>query len=171
MAKGTIISDTFEKLAELGQSTTKKAGQAVNKTLNPLQILERQATDQSATGNQNGNEKNSQRKDKHTPLDFETLDKKYQKSDEQKQAELRNRLFQLVKSGEKEASEKVEQDKQQKEQTEHQEQQEKKKKQEERMAQEQQEGIPHGKEKKSIFAPKKRVQKEHAEYKPSSGKS
>ncbi|QQG43962.1 MAG: hypothetical protein HYW86_03790 [Candidatus Roizmanbacteria bacterium] len=169
MAKGQFWDDTFEKLAELGASTAKKTGQAVTKTFNPLQAFEPAAPIPTPEEQQKLNE-GMKNKDNHSKLDFEKLQKKYQYQDEQKEDALRQRLFQLVKNDEKEAVERNKQEKEQKEKQELQEQEEKKKKQQERIQQEQSAETPRGKERKSIFSKKKQAQKEHAEYKPSSGK-
>lgn len=151
--KGRILHDTFEQLAELGQSTAKKAVKQVGQTFNPLRILE---TEQN-------------KKQNHTPLDFEGLKKKYDDQDKQKEVALRTLLFHLVKEGEKEELEKSKKLKQEEEQRVLVEEQEKKKKEEERKKQEQQK-IPEGKKRRNIFSPKQTVKREHAEIKPSVGK-
>lgn len=170
MKKGSLARDTFEQLAEMGQSTAKKTVKSVAQTFNPLQVFENESDRQLSSEDQKTLGKEGQKKDKHTPLNFDKLDKDYQKTDSQKQAELRNHLFQLVKSGERELIERNEQEKKQKEQIELQEKEDKRKKEEERRLLEQ-DDMPKGKERKSILAPKKQAEKSHAEYKPSSGKS
>lgn len=169
MAKSNFLDDTFEKLAELGLSTAKKTGQAVNKTFNPLKALEKSNNDLRNKEAEKVAQEQA-KKTGHTPLDFDRLEERYQDQDKKKEADLRNRLFQLIKGEEKELIERRKQEKQQQEQQLLQEKEERRKKEEEKRMWEDSD-VPQGKERKSILAPKKRVQKEHAEFKPSTGKS
>ncbi len=168
MAKGQFWDDTFEKLAELGTSTVKKSGKSVKQTFNPLQIFE-------APSEQSAEQKKQMEKLKkkdHTPLDFQKLQETYQDQDEKKTAELRNRLFQLVKKGEEEELVKRKREREQQGQQELQEKEAKKKKEEEQKKLQEQSETPRGKERKSILAPKKRVVREsQAEFKPSGTKN
>lgn len=154
MKKGRILHDTFEQLAELGQSTAKKAVKQVGQTFNPLGILE--------------TEKN--KKQNHTPLDLEGLEKKYDEQDKQKEAVLRTRLFQLVKEGEKEELARQKRQKQEEQQKLLSEEEKKKKEEEEEEKRKQLAKAPKGKIRRSIFSPKKVAQREHAEVKPATGK-
>lgn len=168
--KGGFWEDTFEQLAELGQSTAKKSAQAVASTFSPLKIAEKIINPDANSSSEASQTKETKDKNpKHTPLDFEKLKQKYAQQDEQKVNQMRQRLFQLVKSGEKEAIQKLQQEEMQKKQKEEQEEMEKRKKQQKQVA-EQQEVIPKGKIRRSIFSPKKMAQKQHAETKPSTGK-
>ncbi|MFN4212759.1 MAG: hypothetical protein ACK4FL_02225 [Microgenomates group bacterium] len=161
--------DILEQLEELGATTGKKAAQSAAQTFSPLKIAEKIVNPQSSSPSQSP-EKPQSGKNNHTPLNFEKLQKEYQKQDEQKAAAVRQRLFQLVKTGE----EKVLMEKKQKEAEKQKrliyEEQEKKKKEEERKRQEQLSEIPQGKIRRSIFSPKKVAQRQHAEVKPASGK-
>lgn len=169
MAKGNIINDTFEQLAELGVSTVKKTGQSVKQTFNPLQIFEAESDKQSPENKQKS-QKELGTKNNHTPLDFDKLGGQYQTQEKQKEEALRQRLFQLVKGDEKRAVEERKQEKKQQEQAEIREVQEKNKRIE---AQKQQSYMetPKGKERRSILSKKKKVTQEQAEFKPSTGKS
>lgn len=169
MAKTNIVHDTFEQLAELGQSTAKKIVKAVTQTVNPLYSPEKNAQDQ-----QKQLEELNKKKDHHTRVDFENLQKKYASEDAQKTAQLRNRLFQLVKDAEKQSLEKQHQEEEQKKQYESQQEAEKEKKLEEERIQAESFEAPKGKVRKSILGGgknKSAVMEQHAEYKPSSSKN
>lgn len=161
--------DTFEQLVELGATTAKKAGQSVTQTFSPLKITEKIINPQPSQSSQSP-EKLHSAKANHTPLDFEKLQEKYQKQDDQKTAALRQRLFQLVKKGEEEILRKKEQEKLEKKRKEEYEDAEKKRKEEERKRQEQAAEIPQGKIRRSIFSPKKVAKRQQAEVKPAAGK-
>lgn len=168
MAKTNIVHDTFEQLAELGQSTAKKTVKAVTQTVNPLYSPEKNAQDQ-----QKQLEELNKKKDNHTRVDFEKLQKKYASEDAQKTTQLRNRLFQLVKDAEKQSLEKQHQ-KEQKKQYESQQEVEKEKKLEEERIQAESFETPKGKVRKSILGGGKKKSagmEQHAEYKPSSSKN
>lgn len=170
MAKGNFVSDTFEKLAELGVSTAKKTVKSVKQTFDPTKILEKD-DDSSENSMKSQMEKMKAEKEKRsTPLDFDKLQKNYQDKDTQKADALRNRLFQLVKRGEEEILEKKHQEKQQKTQKELYEEQEKKRRALQQKQIEQSQSIPHGKERRSIFSKKKVAKREQTEVKPASGK-
>ncbi len=170
MAKGTFWSDTFEKLEDLGSSTAKQSAKQVAQTFNPVKILEK------ATGQDKGDqgvekpEKGNSKKDTHTPLDFEKLKKNYENQDKQKTDALRQRLFQLVKSGDERQLDKKKQEEVEKKRKEEYMVQDKKRKEFEKKRQEQMAGTPHGKERRSIFSAKKMAKREQTEVKPASGK-
>lgn len=172
MAKGQFAHDTFEKLAELGASTAKKTVKSVAQTFSPLKILEQ--TKNSSTSEveeeQRDGKTSEVKNSGHTPIDLEGLKKKYEDQDKQKEEQLRQRLFQLVKEGEKGARREADEKEKERQQRLLQAEQAKKKKGEEKKAQEQQEDIPKGKERKSIFSTKKIVREKHAEFKPGGGK-
>ncbi len=168
MANKTILHDTFEQLAELGQSTAKKTVKAVAQTVNPLYSPEKTAEDQ-----QKQFEELNKKKDNHSPVNFEKLQKKYASEDAQKTSQLRNRLFQLVKDAEKQSLDQHYQE-EQKKQYEAQREAEKKKKLEEDRLQAQTFETPKGKVRKSILGGGKKKSagmEQHAEYKPSSSKN
>lgn len=169
MPKGSFLDDTFEKLAELGVSTVKKSGAAVKQTFDPLKLAEKTVGSTQQDKGMEKLEKGQSQKQKHTPLDFDKLQKKYQDQDTIKMDTLRNRLFQLVKSGDEKILQEKKQEEAQKKQKELYELQEKKRKEEERKRIEQQ-AIPQGKTRRSIFSAKKVAKREQAEVKPAAGK-
>ncbi|MCL4374956.1 hypothetical protein M1523_03800 [Patescibacteria group bacterium] len=172
MPKGSFWSDTFEQLAELGKTTVKQSTQAVKQTFNPVKILEKavkpannQSGDKGVEKPEGGNKQNQ----RHTPLDLEKLQQRYQNQDKAKADMLRNRLFQLVKSGEEKVLQEKKQELLEKKRKEEWEKAEKKKRAQEAANQTPAE-VPHGKERRSIFSPKKVAKREQAEVKPASGK-
>ncbi len=168
--KGGFLSDTFEKLAELGTSTVKKSASAVKQTFDPTKIVEKVTGAQSSQDKGIEQlEKGQSKKQKSTPLDFKKLQNKYQDQDSQKAEVLRQRLFQLVKRGDEELLERKKQEELQKKQQEVYQQQEKKRKEEEKKRLESS-AIPEGKVRRSIFSPKKVAKRQQAEVKPASGK-
>ncbi len=151
MVKKHVVVDTFEKIAE---------------TFNPL------ATSGESSNKQEKalKEKLENKKDNHTPLDFEKLKKQYEKNDSKNADVLRNRLFHLVRQGD----EKILYEKRQKELgSKRQEvvlEQQKKKEQEKRKKVIQQGDLPKGKVRRSIFSTKKVAERQHQETKPATGK-
>jgi hypothetical protein len=156
MAKGSFLSDTFEQLAEFGQSTAKQTGKAVKETFIPLTRPSQK-------------EKSANSKPGHTPLDFDKLNKSYRNQDDLKAKALAARLFQLVKSGDEKVLEEKKQKQAEKERAEAQEAENKKRKAFEEK-QKQSAATPHGKERRSIFSHKKVAEREQTEVKPASGK-
>ena len=176
------LEDTFERLAEQGATQSKKAVktavQQIKQTFSPTKMWEQLLGVNSDNGRtsevgeerSDGKTSEVKRNSNHTPLNFEKLGKKYQDTEAQKTEALRQRLFELVKSGD----EKVLMDKKQKEQEkkrqEAYEAQEKKRKAEEKARQEQVGNIPKGKVRRSIFSHKKVAERQHSEVKPATGK-
>ncbi len=167
MKKGAFISDTFEKL-ELGQSA-KKAVKPLSEmpgkmaeTVFGLQPAVDRAMEEI--------EKGQNTKKKHTPLDFQKLQKKYSNQDLQKTNELRNRLFQLVKSGEEKTMVQKRQEEEEKKRKSAYEEQEKKRKEGEKKKQGPLTNIPQGKIRRSIFSPKNAAKREQVEVRPATGK-
>lgn len=172
MPKGSFLSDTFEQLAELGVSTAKQSGKAVQQTLSPTKLLEH-AMGKDSTASDKGIEKlekGQSQKQKSTPLNFNKLQQNYDSQDKAKADALRNRLFQLVKSGEQKAIDDNKRKEEEKKRAVVQEEQDKKRKIAQQKQQEQFAEIPHGKERKSIFSTKKVAKREQIEVKPSTGK-
>jgi len=167
-----ILQDSFEKVFELGQSTAKQTGQALKQTFSPLKLLE-QATGSSKNeqGNQNTEKiEKGQKQQNNTPLDLKKLQKSYQNQDNQKINNLKKRLFDLVKKGEKKAIEESQEKEENRKKRIAQEEEEKKRKEEKERLQESQLEEPRGKQRRSIFNPKKKAQKKTAEMKASIGK-
>lgn len=154
--KGTFWDDTLEQGTEFASKTAKASVKAVTETLNPFSSLKSKET------------LPKEKKDSHTPLNFEKLEKQYKNQDTFKTDKLRQTYFQRVKSEE----EKVLMDKKKTEQEKEQMLiQEKQQKERQKALQAQQPSeAPRGKQRRSIFSKKRAVQSEQAEMKPSSGK-
>jgi len=174
MAKGSILSNTFEQLVELGSSTAKKSTQQVVQTLNPIKLA------QTAFGQESSNESNKSNKPNsfeslkkgknHTPVDFDKLKNKFQDKDKLKAEALRNRLFQIVKREDEKILERKEMQEAQKKRQEEYKAQEKKRKEQQQKIQKQQGGMPTGKAKRGVMSRKKTAEQQHFENKPASGK-
>jgi len=168
MAKGNILSDSFEQLAELGQSTAKKTVKSVAQTLNPF--------DKTAVGKGPGSEefgrKTSEIKNKkdHTPLDFNKLKNKFQNKDKLKAEALRNRFFQIIKREEEKILERKNLKEKEVERQQEEETYEKRKKEQEKKQSQQQDSMPVGKAKRGTMPRKKSSEQQHVENKPASGK-
>ncbi len=170
--------ESFERIIEQGTTQAKKAikqgTKQLKQTISPTKMWEQLlGTDSDRTSEVNElNKKNSEVKKNgnHTPLDFEKLGKKYKDKESQQTEALKQRLFQLVKSGEEKAILEKKKEEEEKKRKELYELQEKKKKEEEEKKQQQVTEIPKGKVRRSIFSPKKIAQRQHAEVKPASSK-
>ncbi len=169
MAKGNILHDSFEQLAELGKTTTKQGVKQIGQTFSPLKILE------NITGRNQEENINKQmgemekKKDASTPLDFEKLQKKYQDQDKIKTETLRNRLFQMVKREDEKSLEQKKIDYQEKKRKEEYEKTEKQRQKNQQQAAQMSEE-PKGKVRQSIFSPKKMAQRNVTEIRPATGK-
>ena len=86
MAKGNILSDTFEQLAELGASTAKQTVKSVAQIVNPFSKNESKPHSPEVNRGKD-----------HTPLDFKKLQNKFQDKDKLQAESLKNRLFQMVR--------------------------------------------------------------------------
>lgn len=181
-----IVEDTIERLAEQGKTQAKKAAQTVvsqvKQTFSPTKMWEQilgtssktsetsnvtSAVGESAAGG--GKTAEVGKGLNHTPLNFEKLGGKYKDIEAQKTEALRQRLFQLVKSGDEKVLQEKKQAIQEKKRQETYEAQEKKK-QEEKKKQTQESEIPKGKVRRSIFSHKKVAERQHSEVKPATGK-
>jgi len=165
MAKGNILSDTFEQLAELGQSTAKQTVKSVAQIVNPFSP----DTNESHRSNKTNSPEIDGKKD-HTPLDFKKLQNKFQDKDKLQAEALKNRLFQMVKREDEKILERKDMDEAQKKRQEEYEAQEKKRKEQQQKIQNQQGGMPTGKAKRGIMSRKKSSEQQHLENKPASGK-
>jgi hypothetical protein len=145
-----FTQDTFEQLLELGQSTAKQTVKSVTSTFNPLApVLEKGTSSQDTQGQAKEQMEKMKKEGNSTPLDFDNLQKKYENQDKAKHDALKNRLFQLVKSGEEQVMMENKKQVEEKKREEVYLEQEKKKKQHE--AQAQQTDEPQGKERKSVL--------------------
>ena len=184
MPKGTFWDDTFEKALEAGQSMAKSGGQQLKQTFNPADMIKNafngeaggRTSDLSAEalakaeGRGTGEVKGGKQS---TPLDFAKLQEQYQNQDKSKTDALRNRLFQMVKSGDEKIMMNKKQKEEEKKLQEAYQEHEKKRKEAEKQRQAQMSGEPQGKERQSILAPKKKKKvplPSAAEIKPSTGK-
>ncbi|MFH1826827.1 MAG: hypothetical protein ABH812_00115 [bacterium] len=170
MAKGRILEDTFEKIAELGGSTAKHAAKQTAQTFSPLNIFDSILKPAKTIESEIKKAEVEKKPGGHTPVNVDGLKKKYEGDDKQKESALRQRLFIMVKEGEETELEKKRKEEQEKKRMELQEEQQKK--EEERKQKEQDSGgLPQGKVRRSIFSPKKKAQMQHTETKPAVGKS
>jgi hypothetical protein len=159
MAKGTILGDTFEQLAELGTSTAKKTVKSVAQTFNPF--------DKNDTGKTPETPKKG--KD-HTPLDFNKLKNNYQDKDKLQAESLKNRFFQNVKREDEKTVERENYNAEQKKRHEENEAYEKTRREQQKKQSQQQGGMPGGKAKRGVMSRKKSSEQQHVENKPASGK-
>lgn len=167
--KRTFLGDTFEQLSDTATSTVKKAGTSIDKTFNPLDAVNNEDGIREQEAIEKAKEKLEKKKENHTPIDLKDFKDKYKQEDEKKAEELRNRLFQLVKEGEKEAFEAKKKQEEERRKEEEEEEHQKKKKQEEEKKKREESTLPKGKRRRSIFSPKKKAQEQHTEFKPSGG--
>ncbi len=152
-----LIKNTLGELFELGKSTGKKTTKAIKQSFNPFYKPEStQERGKSHGSNANELRPSEVPTDKSTPLNLDRLQERYRKQDEEHMNSLKQKLFNLVKEGEKEAiSEKRKKDEEKKRK----EEEEKRRKEQEEERKRQQESRivePKGKERKSIFARKKK---------------
>jgi hypothetical protein len=159
MKKGTILGDTFEQLAELGQSTAKKTVKSVVQTFNPFDKI---------SGEKNSPSEKIGKKD-HTPLDFKKLNDRFQDKDKLQAEALRSRYFQSVKREDEKILERKNMSEQQKKQEDANAAYDERRKDQQKK-QSQQDGLPGGKAKRGIASRKKNSEQQHAENKPASGK-
>jgi len=173
MAKGNILSDSFEQLVELGQSTAKGGAKSIAQTFSPLKLLDhltgKSNVDASAV-NEHSEKTVETKGEKSTPLKFDKLQEQYKNQDKLKIESLRNRLFQLVKREDEKSLERKKTKEAEKKRKEEYEKQEKKKKLAQQHQTQQIIEEPHGKIRRSIFSPKKVVQRTQAEVRPATGK-
>ena len=165
MAKGNILSDTFEQLAELGVSTAKQTVKSVAQIVNPFD-----KTSETKNIQRPGSPESSKNPNNHTPVDFDKLKNKFQDKDKLKAEALKNRLFQLVKREDEKTLERKDTEESQKKRQEEYEAQEKKRKEQQQKVQNQQGGLPGGKAKRGFMTRKKSSEQQHVENKPASGK-
>lgn len=155
MPKGSFWNDTFEKIGELTASTAKKATETVRQTFDPTKMMEQVTGADNSQNNSNSQKEKMAKKQDHTKLDFDKLQNSYQNQDKQKTNALRNKLFQLVKSGDEKVLQEKEQEKKNREEQTLREEQDKKKRLEETKRQQNAGDAPAGKERKSILGKKK----------------
>lgn len=167
MKKGTILGDTFEQLAELGQSTAKKTVKSVAQIVNPFD-----QTKTSEVGHDQNTRKTLEvdRKQNHTPLDFKKLNDNFQDKDKLQAEALRNRYFQRVKREDERVLERKSMSEQQKKQEEANTAYDERRKDQQKKQSQQQDDMPMGRTKRGVMTRKKSSEQQHVENKPASGK-
>lgn len=170
MTKSGILEDTFEQLAELGQSTAKNAVKSVVQIVNPFDKTSGGKTSEVNSAQNQARTAEVKRGTNHTPVDFDKLKNKFQDKDKLQAEALKNRLFQIVKREDEKILERKDMEEAQKKRQEEYDEQAKKRKEQEKRQQEQQGNIPKGKIRRSIFSSKKTAERQHAEFKPATGK-
>lgn len=166
MKKGTILGDTFEQLAELGQSTAKKTVKSVAKTFNPFDKITGEKN--SPSGEMNRKAEEMKHGKDHTPLDFKKLNERFQDKDKLQAEALRSRYFQSVKREDEKILERKNMSEQQKKQEEANAAYDERRRDQQKK-QSQQDGLPGGKAKRGVAA-RKKSSDQHVENKPASGK-
>ncbi len=169
MAKGSLFEDTLEQLAELGSTTAKKSVQQVAATFNPLNLAKKISGEHTSSIEELSRKTAEVKRSKdYTPLDFKKLQENFKDREKIKMDRLRNLLFHIVKREDEKILEHKDIKAAQKKRQEEFSSQEKKIKEKEKKKQ--QGDIPIGRIRRSIFSAKKVAQREHAEFKPASGK-
>lgn len=164
MAKGKILSDTFEQLAEFSASTAKKTVESVAGIVNPFSNESNKTNEAHKTNSPESNLNKN-----HTPVDFKELQKKFENKDKIKAEALARQFFQNVKREDQKILDRKEMEEQQKERQEEQEVQDKKRREQQQKAQNQ-EIVSTGKTKRGVAKRKKAPEQQHVENKPASGK-
>lgn len=175
MSRKSIFSDSLDELFELAKSTGQQAARtAKSLTLGTAKKALEQITGQSSTSTEpnKGIEKltNERKQINHTPLNFEELGEKYQEQDNKEMAKVRRlwHFFNLEKETERKAIEQRKREEDERKRKKEIEEQERRKREQ---AQHQEAvPIPKGKERRSIFAPKRAVKRAQAETRVGSGK-
>jgi len=169
MAKGKILDDAFEQLVELGQSTASKTVKSAAQIINPFDKVASSTKEDQKSFSNSQTEKLKNKKDNHTPLDFDKLKDNFQNKEKIQADLLRSRLFHIVRQGdERSLMEKRQKDIEKKQKEEY----DKQRKENElrRKKLQQSNELPQGKERKSIFSHKKSAERQHAETKPATGR-
>jgi len=170
MTKGSILSDTFEQLAELGASTAQKTVKSVAQIVNPFDKTSGAKTSEVNSEQNQARTAEVKRGKDHTPLDFKKLQEKFKDKEKMKVESLRNRLFQIVKREDEKSLERKKMEEAEKKRNEEHTQQEKKRKEQQQKIQQQQGNVPTGKAKRGFMSRKKSSEQQHVENKPASGK-
>lgn len=170
--KGSVISNVFESLEDLGKSTVKSTAKAVNQTLNPIKIIESLSlTGQEKIDPASEEKLKSGSKQSATPLDFNKLDSSY-KQQSVSQLDAVRRQFNLVKSEERRAIDTLQREEDEYAQKIARNDQQKAREKQDAARQQQSDGpSPQGKRPRGMAAThKKKAQEKHQETKPATGK-
>ena len=103
MAVKKIIQDAFEQVVETGRDVAKSSAEQVKQTFNPWDMIRNSFSGESASPEatrQTLSPEQGVKNKKSTPLNFDALDSRYKKQDEQGISTLQQRLFQIVKRDE-----------------------------------------------------------------------
>lgn len=169
--KKTIVSDTFETLSDLGKSTVKstlrEVGEALIPNLKNINAIEDSPTDKEGKTTVDNSSELGNKNGAHTSIDTKKL---YEEHDKKKIDAVRQRLFNIVKTDEKQTIEENKRKVAEKERTEEIEKQERENRKKEVEDQQQSGELPKGKQRRSIFSPRRKAQEQHPEIKPSVGK-
>lgn len=178
MSPKSIFSDSFEDFFELVKSTSQQTTQAVKMvTVGSLKKALDQFTgvgEKSSVADK-GIEKleNGQAKQQnYTPLRLEKLQEKYREQDEAKMNDVRQKLWHYFNLEKQEENKAIEERKRKEIERKHKEEQEKEEEIKRKQAQQQQNVVPmpKGKERRSIFAPRKTARRSMAETRVGTGK-
>jgi hypothetical protein len=169
MVKLGLFRDTANELMELEKNTAKQAGNQVKQTFNPLKMINEVLNTGSGANQSSQQDKSIQQLEKgqsqqqnNTPLDFNKLDEKYKNDDKLKVEQLKKKFFENVKAEEKQAVESLKREEEMRKRKEMEDEQEKKKQLDQKQKAEADQATPHGKERKSILAPKKKAQQSYS---------
>jgi hypothetical protein len=170
MAVKKIIHNAFEQILESGRDVAKSSAKQVVETISPWDMIRNSF--EGVDANKNATDPTTQMKelqgksDKHTPLNFDNLQKSYADQDKQKMEAMKQRLFQIVRRDDEKSSMKSKQQKNEKEHAVVQEESDKRRREEEKRRQ-QSMSAPQGKLKGRR---KKPSEPQPAETKPGSSK-
>ena len=138
MAVKKILKNAFEQVVETSKDVAKSSAKQIKDTLSPWDMIRNSFTETNPQKNMEHQMKSNEaqgKDEKHTPLNFDNLNKSYADQDKQKIDAMKQRLFQLVKNDSEKADQKTKQEKMQKERNEQQEEMDKKREEERRRQQ------------------------------------
>ncbi len=174
MAVKKIIQNVYEQVRESGRDMAKSSAKQVKETFSPWEMIRNSFdTKESPDGNKDQLSKIKEeagKGDKHTPIDFDKLQKSYADQDKQKIDMMKQRLFQLVKRDEEKTVMKGKQEKAEKQQAVTQEEIDKRRREEEKRRQEAVSAAPEGKAGRGGKKKRKATEPQPAETKPGSSK-
>lgn len=175
MALKKIIHNAFEQVLETGKDMTKSSVKQVKETFSPWDMIRNSFTESPGSEGQAKPKEMQGKGEKHTPLDFNKLQKSYANQDQMKIESMKQRLFQMVKNEDTKTIQRKDQKVAEKKQVEAQEIAEQRRREEEQRRINSQSGAPEGKsERGTALMGKKKKRKptepQPAETKPGGGK-
>jgi hypothetical protein len=123
MASKKIVTNAFEQVIEASKDMAKSSAQQIKETFNPWDMIRNSFSEENPQKDLENKMKSKEapgKGDKHTPLNFDKLNKSYADQDKQKIDAMKQRLFQLVKNDSEKTDNKTKQQKFQKERDEQQ---------------------------------------------------